>query len=242
MLCCVQHGGSFNFLFKCCVVVCGVARSKTNHPPHQSIPQLPPPSLDHPLQARRALLLRPRHHGVARGLLQLRRAAGPAHVVDHAPRPPRHPAVPARDGCVGSCWLDSRLRACLLACLLFVYVCVCVSTLSRIHKHTCSLHIYIGACTHPLTPPQQIHTLQPPHQKPTGMLVKTLIQSVVLVDCSDKLPVSSSRQRSAFPPNFVHSLDSTHMLMTANRLKACPASLCRCLCVCVCVCVCDRHR
>ena len=72
------------------------------------------------------------------------------------------------------------------------------------------------------------------------MLVKTLIQSVVLVDCSDKLPVSSSRQRSAFPPNFVHSLDSTHMLMTANRLKACPASLCRCLCVCVCVC--DRHR
>lgn len=59
-----------------------------------------------------------------------------------------------------------------------------------------------------------------PYRRETGMLVKTLIQSVVLVDSSDKLPVSSSRQRSAFPPNFVHSLDSTHMLMTANRLKA----------------------
>ncbi len=58
-----------------------------------------------------------------------------------------------------------------------------------------------------------------PYRRDTGLLVKTLIQSVILIDCNDKLPVSSSRQRSAFPPNFVHSLDSTHMLMTANRLK-----------------------
>lgn len=58
-----------------------------------------------------------------------------------------------------------------------------------------------------------------PYRRESGLLVKTLVQSVVLVDCSDKLPVSSQRQRSAFPPNFVHSLDSTHMLMTANRLK-----------------------
>jgi len=58
-----------------------------------------------------------------------------------------------------------------------------------------------------------------PYRRDKGLLVKTLIQSVILVDCNDKLPVSSSRQRSAFPPNFVHSLDSTHMLMTANRLQ-----------------------
>jgi DNA-directed RNA polymerase len=58
-----------------------------------------------------------------------------------------------------------------------------------------------------------------PYRRDTGLLVKTLIQSVILIDCNDKLPISSSRQRSAFPPNFVHSLDSTHMLMTANRLK-----------------------
>jgi DNA-directed RNA polymerase len=29
-------------------------------------------------------------------------------------------------------------------------------------------------------------------------------------------PVSKSRQRTAFPPNFIHSLDSSHMLMTAS--------------------------
>ena len=31
----------------------------------------------------------------------------------------------------------------------------------------------------------------------------------------DDLPVMKRRQRSAFPPNYVHSLDSTHMMMTA---------------------------
>jgi len=46
-----------------------------------------------------------------------------------------------------------------------------------------------------------------------------VLQNVILVDCNDKLPVSSQRQRSAFPPNFVHSLDSTHMLLTAIELK-----------------------
>jgi len=59
-----------------------------------------------------------------------------------------------------------------------------------------------------------------PYRRDKGLLVKTLIQSVILIDCNDKLPVSSARQRSAFPPNFVHSLDSTHMLMTANKLQA----------------------
>jgi DNA-directed RNA polymerase len=31
----------------------------------------------------------------------------------------------------------------------------------------------------------------------------------------DQSPIQVARQSSAFPPNFVHSLDSTHMLMTA---------------------------
>jgi DNA-directed RNA polymerase len=54
---------------------------------------------------------------------------------------------------------------------------------------------------------------------PPSLQVKTVIQNVILVDCNDRLPVSSARQRSAFPPNFVHSLDSTHMLMTTMRLE-----------------------
>lgn len=31
------------------------------------------------------------------------------------------------------------------------------------------------------------------------------------------MPVNKLKQKSAFPPNFVHSLDSTHMMYTAER-------------------------
>lgn len=43
----------------------------------------------------------------------------------------------------------------------------------------------------------------------------TLVQTVILEDQNDKLPVNVARQKSAFAPNFVHSLDSTHMMLTA---------------------------
>jgi DNA-directed RNA polymerase, mitochondrial len=29
-------------------------------------------------------------------------------------------------------------------------------------------------------------------------------------------PINRMKQRTAFPPNFVHSLDSTHLMMTAT--------------------------
>jgi DNA-directed RNA polymerase len=34
----------------------------------------------------------------------------------------------------------------------------------------------------------------------------------------DTFPINSRKQRSAFPPNFVHSLDSTHMMLTARAM------------------------
>ncbi|CAM9885833.1 unnamed protein product [Discosporangium mesarthrocarpum] len=49
--------------------------------------------------------------------------------------------------------------------------------------------------------------------------VQTLLQGVHLVEENENLPVSATRQRSAFPPNFVHSLDSTHMLLTAVEME-----------------------
>ena len=58
-----------------------------------------------------------------------------------------------------------------------------------------------------------------PYRNEKKYVVKTMMQSVVLVDHSDALPVSLTRQRSAFPPNFVHSLDSSHMLMTAVEME-----------------------
>ena len=58
-----------------------------------------------------------------------------------------------------------------------------------------------------------------PYRRQQSYSVQTIMQAVSLADHSDLLPVSSQRQRSAFPPNFIHSLDATHMLMTANRCQ-----------------------
>ena len=49
--------------------------------------------------------------------------------------------------------------------------------------------------------------------------VHTLLQAITLSLESDALPVSSTKQKSAFPPNYVHSLDSTHMLMSSLKMK-----------------------
>eukprot|EP00210_Caulerpa_lentillifera_P000641 g619.t1 len=45
--------------------------------------------------------------------------------------------------------------------------------------------------------------------------VKTVLQHVNLASTHSNLPVMKRRQRTAFPPNYIHSLDSTHMMMTA---------------------------
>lgn len=49
--------------------------------------------------------------------------------------------------------------------------------------------------------------------------VRTVLQSVILAESTDDLPVSPQKQKSAFPPNFVHSLDACHMLMTSLKMK-----------------------
>jgi DNA-directed RNA polymerase len=58
-----------------------------------------------------------------------------------------------------------------------------------------------------------------PYRKSERHIVKTLMQSIVLTTDADALPIAPRQQRSAFPPNFVHSLDSTHMLMTAIEME-----------------------
>lgn len=58
-----------------------------------------------------------------------------------------------------------------------------------------------------------------PYRKTMTHTVKTLMQSVTLTYYDDSLPVSNQKQRSAFPPNFVHSLDATHMFLTCLKMK-----------------------
>ncbi|KAK6128777.1 hypothetical protein DH2020_037483 [Rehmannia glutinosa] len=56
-----------------------------------------------------------------------------------------------------------------------------------------------------------------PYRKVGRHLIKTSLQVLTLQHESDKVMVK--RQRTAFPPNFVHSLDGSHMMMTAIACK-----------------------
>ncbi len=58
-----------------------------------------------------------------------------------------------------------------------------------------------------------------PYRKNSTFVVRTLMQSISLYNDDDSLPVSNQKQRTAFPPNFVHSLDATHMILTAMRMQ-----------------------
>ena len=67
-----------------------------------------------------------------------------------------------------------------------------------------------GRGLHASAPPR---TNPPPtHPPPT--------QRLVVVENNDDLPVMKQRQRTAFPPNYIHSIDSSHMMLTAIACRA----------------------
>ncbi|KDR74040.1 hypothetical protein GALMADRAFT_212223 [Galerina marginata CBS 339.88] len=58
-----------------------------------------------------------------------------------------------------------------------------------------------------------------PYRKTARKQVMTAIQSVYISDPHTAAEVNAVKQASAFPPNFIHSLDATHMLLTALECK-----------------------
>lgn len=74
-----------------------------------------------------------------------------------------------------------------------------------------------GTCAHLLEPGQSDASLYN-RILVYRVQVQTLLQGVQLTEENEHLPVAIARQKSAFPPNFVHSLDSTHMLLTAIEM------------------------
>ena len=40
----------------------------------------------------------------------------------------------------------------------------------------------------------------------------------VKIDLENK-KVKTNKQKTAFPPNYIHSLDSTHLMMTAEKMR-----------------------
>eukprot|EP00055_Hartaetosiga_balthica_P000193 m.135922 g.135922 ORF g.135922 m.135922 type:complete len:1162 (-) comp10314_c0_seq1:1679-5164(-) len=59
-----------------------------------------------------------------------------------------------------------------------------------------------------------------PYHKANSITFPSKLQAIYIVETSNPgyLP-AIGKQASAFPPNFVHSLDSTHMMLTANRCR-----------------------
>lgn len=64
------------------------------------------------------------------------------------------------------------------------------------------------------TTPLGLPVIQP-YRSTRSRTVVTVLQKVTIAESNDDLPVKITKQRTAFPPNFVHSIDSTHMMLTA---------------------------
>lgn len=66
------------------------------------------------------------------------------------------------------------------------------------------------------TTPLRLPVVQP-YRHDKVQLVITNLQNVYITDPSVIDEINSRKQMMAFPPNFIHSLDATHMLLSAKR-------------------------
>ena len=63
--------------------------------------------------------------------------------------------------------------------------------------------------------PLGLPCVQPYKYISKSTVVNTIIQSLNVAKNLDEQPVNKAKNTTAFPPNFVHSIDSTHMMLTA---------------------------
>ncbi|KAI9705456.1 MAG: DNA-directed RNA polymerase [Candelina mexicana] len=56
-----------------------------------------------------------------------------------------------------------------------------------------------------------------PYRTPTARSVLTNLQRVTIMEPGQADPISKRKQLQGFPPNFIHSLDATHMLLSALK-------------------------
>lgn len=50
-------------------------------------------------------------------------------------------------------------------------------------------------------------------------IIATVLQNLTVVSNLDDQPVNKNKQNTAFPPNYVHSIDATHMMYTAIKCR-----------------------
>lgn len=65
--------------------------------------------------------------------------------------------------------------------------------------------------------PLNLPCIQPYKRINDVNIIRTHSQGTFISEVFDLLPINISKQSTAFPPNFVHSLDSSHMMLTCNR-------------------------
>ena len=66
------------------------------------------------------------------------------------------------------------------------------------------------------TTPLKMPVVQP-YRKDSNQVVKTNLQDITVSKRTSAGPVDKRKQLQAFPPNFIHSLDATHMLLSALK-------------------------
>ena len=66
------------------------------------------------------------------------------------------------------------------------------------------------------TTPLRMPVVQP-YRKESSRRIQTHLQNISIIRKSAADPVHKTRQVQAFPPNFIHSLDATHMFLTALK-------------------------
>jgi DNA-directed RNA polymerase len=64
-----------------------------------------------------------------------------------------------------------------------------------------------------------------PYRKAKKKQILTALQSVFISDPNLPTQVDPVKQSAAFPPNFVHSLDATHMMLTALECRVSTCTL-----------------
>ena len=118
--------------------------------------------------------------------------------------------------------IDTELEGRVYAAAAYV-ADLTLESLSEMFSSANHIKVWLAECAnliaksgHPMAwiTPLGLPCVQP-YRKEKFYVVKTVMQAMKLSNYNDDLPVSSTKQTSAFPPNFVHSLDASHMLLTA---------------------------
>lgn len=65
--------------------------------------------------------------------------------------------------------------------------------------------------------PLGLPCVQPYKRLTNKDIIATVLQNLTIVSNLDEQPVNKNKQNTAFPPNYVHSIDSTHMMYTALK-------------------------